>query len=481
MNSKISLAKNSIYNVLYRMLNVFFPLISATYIARIILAKGVGEVSYAQNIVSYFTTLAALGIPNYGIREIAKIRNDNKLVNRTFSELVTINALSTTVCFIVYILMIFWIPSFRDNTIMYYAVGLMIPFNYINVDWFYQGNEDYSYITKRSFIIKFISLFAMFCFVRTERDAAIYALITSLATGGNNIFNIIHLKHYGIKFQFRNLNLKKHLKSIIILLSSVIAVEFYTMLDTTMIGIFCDSSSVAYYTNSMKLVKILITVVTAIGGVLLPRLSLYYSKGDIEKCEQVVNKVFRIMLLLFVPCEIGLILTANIVMPFLFGESFLPAVLTLRISALLICTLGFSNLFGTQLLMTFGAERKLLICTVMGAVSNVIVNLILIPIFQQNGAAVASVISETIVTLMTVIYSGKYIKIRLSKHYIWTLFLSSTAMIIIVLYIMSMHMNNLLQLGCSILFGAVSYFGVNSIMKSSDLNEILNMIIRKKG
>lgn len=248
-----------------------------------------------------------------------------------------------------------------------------------------------------------------------------------------------------------------------------------------MIGIFCDSSSVAYYTNSMKLVKILITVVTAIGGVLLPRLSLYYSKGDIEKCEQVVNKVFRIMLLLFVPCEIGLILTANIVMPFLFGESFLPAVLTLRISALLICTLGFSNLFGIQLLMTFGAERKLLICTVMGAVSNVIVNLILIPIFQQNGAAVASVISETIVTLMTVIYSGKYIKIRLSKHYIWTLFLSSTAMIIIVLYIMSMHMNNLLQLGCSILFGAVSYFGVNSIMKSSDLNEILNMIIRKKG
>lgn len=479
MQKSSTLLKNSVYNVLYRLLNVLFPLVSATYVARVIFAKGVGEVSYAQNIVAYFTTIAALGIPNYGIREIAKKRQSQTETKKLFSELITINAISTTCCIVLYCFTILFFPSFSDNIALYISVGLLLLFNYINVDWFYQGNEDYSYIAKRSFIIKCFSLLSMFMFVNSKSDVVVYALITSLATGGNNIFNIIHLKHYNIRFQFKGLELKKHIRPILVLLASVIAVEFYTMLDTTMIGIFCGDSAVGYYTNSMKLVKILITVVTAIGGVLLPRLSLYYSKGDIEKCEQVVNKVFRIMLLLFIPCEIGLILTANIVMPFLFGESFLPAVLTLRISALLICTLGFSNLFGTQLLMTFGAERKLLMCTVMGAVSNVIVNLILIPIFQQNGAAVASVISETIVTFMTVIYSSKYIKIRLSSHYIWSLLISSIVMTTVVLVVIMIPMNCLFQLGFSILFGAVSYFGVNFIMRNSDLNDILNMVIKR--
>ncbi len=476
-----SLLKNSIYNVLYKLLNVFFPLVSATYVARVIFAKGVGEVSYAQNIVAYFITIAALGIPNYGIREVAKVRHNQTEAQKIFSELIGINAISTTCCMVLYCFVIFLVPSFRGNILLYIAVGLSLLFNYINVDWFYQGNEDYSYIARRSFIIKCISLLSLFVFVNSSDDVVAYALISSLAIGGNNIFNIVHLKHYHIKFQFKGLNLTKHIRPILVLLASVIAVEFYTMLDTTMIGILCDNSAVGYYTNSMKLVKILITVVTAIGGVLLPRLSFYYSKGDIKKCEQIVNKVFRIMLLLFVPCEIGLILTANIVMPILFGLSFIPAVTTLRISALLICTLGFSNLFGTQLLMTFGAERRLLLCTIMGAVSNVIINLGFIPLFQQNGAAIASVISETIVTLMTVVYSSKYIKIRLSKHYIFCLSISSTVMMVVVMIVMNMPMNHLIQLVVAIIAGAVSYFGINLFMKNSDLEDIMTMIIRKKG
>ena len=479
MKSNQSLIKNSLYNVAYKLLNVIFPLISATYIARVIFANGVGEVSYAQNIVSYFTTSAALGIPNYGIREIAKARKSTQQTSEIFFELLTMNAVSTTACIVAYFILIHFLPAFNSNIRMYYAVGLLLVFNYISVDWFYQGYEEYGYITKRSFIIKLVSLIAMFLFVRQENDAIAYALISSLATGGNNVFNIIHLKKYNLETDFRKINIKRHLKPIFIMFGSVIAVELYTMLDTTMIGILCDSSSVGYYTNSMKLIKLLIAVVTAIGGVLLPRLSQYYAEGKLNECEIIVNKVFRVMLFLFVPCEIGIILTSPLIMPVMFGDSFIPAVTTLKIAALLICTLGFSNLFGTQILLTFGEEKKLLCCTILGAVSNVIMNAILIPQYQQNGAAVASVISEILVTMMSFVFSYKYIKIHLTPGYILSVGLSSIAMAVAVVMVMKIPTNQLLSLILSVASGAICYLAISIITQNSELVELRNMIGKK--
>ena len=225
MNENTSLVKNSLYNVAYKLLNVIFPLVSATYIARVIFAKGVGEVSYAQNIVSYFTTIAALGIPNYGIREIAKARKDKGQTDEIFFELFTINAVSTTVCIVAYLVLIHLVSALNSNIRMYYAAGLLLIFNYINIDWFYQGNEEYAYIAKRSFVIKLISLVAMFTLVRYESDAIAYALISSLAIGGNHIFNIINLKKYKLKSNFKKLNVKRHLKPILISLFKMAVVN----------------------------------------------------------------------------------------------------------------------------------------------------------------------------------------------------------------------------------------------------------------
>lgn len=472
MNKANSLIENSLFNVAYKLLNAVFPLITAAYIARVLFAEGVGEVSYAQNIVSYFTTIAVLGIPNYGIREIAKVKKDHNKTNLVFSELLTINAISTTLCLAIYCILIHSITAFRENISLFYAVGLNLIFNYANVDWFYQGYEEYGYIAKRSFLIKILSLISIFLFVKSENNVVTYALISSFATGGNYIFNIINLRRHNICLAYKNLNIKKHLRSIFIMLSSVIAVDLYTMMDTTMIGVLCESSAVGYYTNAMKLVKTLITVITAIGGVLLPRLSQYYDEGNLERCEYIVNKVFSIMLFLFVPCEIGIILTANLIMPVMFGDSFIPAIATLQISALLICTLGFSNLFGTQILLTFGQEKKLLHCTVIGAVSNVLLNSILIPTFQQNGAAIASVFSETLVTFMAFTYSRKYIRIKLKKNYILSVAASSCLMAIVVFLVKSFIPNDFLSLLLAVLCGVATYGIANYLTKNPAIREI---------
>lgn len=473
---KRTLAKNSIYNVIYRLLNVFFPLMTATYIARILLAKGVGQVSFAQNIVSYYITIAALGIPNYGIREIAKVRSNVKLTSELFTDLISINFISTIVCIIVYYSMITFLEFFKKNIFLYAILGLSIVFNIINVDWFYQGVEEYEYIVKRSLFVKVFMLIAIFIFVKTEKDTIVYAIIYCLGIGGNHLFNILNLRKYGIKLSIKNISIKKHLNSIFILLTSSIAIELYTMVDTTMIGVMCKDENVGYYANAMKLVRLLISVIAAIGSVLLPRLSFYHKQGKDKECSIIVSEVLSVLLILFIPSEIGVFLLSDQIMILLFGSSFKPGIITLRISSLLICTLGFSNLFGTQVLLTYGAEKKLLKCTICGAIINIMLNSILIPYFAQNGAAVSSVISESVVTLLTFIFALRFVEIKINKKVISSIVVSSIGMVGMICLIRFIFLNSNIELLLSIIVGGMAYLTLNILIKNPVIIELWNLI-----
>lgn len=472
-----TLAKNSVFNVAYKLLNVLFPLIFSAYVARVLLAEGVGRVSYAQNIVQYFTIVAALGLPNYGTREIAKIRGRKTQLNQLFTELFSINALSTTVCVVAYYTLILCSSYFASDRLLYAVLGLNVLLNYLNVDWFYQGMEQYAYIAVRSFIIKLISLAAIFLFVRDESDYVIYGLIFSLALAGNYVLNIANLKKYDVRFDLSGLDIKRHVKPVAYLLCTAIVIELYTLLDTTMLGIMCPKEIVGYYTNSMRLVKVLITVITAMGGVLLPRLSVYRSQGDYEKCSEIVNKIFSIMLYLFLPCGIGIFLVADSIILVLFGADFQPAIQTIKIASLLIYALGFSNLFGTQVLLTYGCEKKLLLCTAIGAVINISMNLVLIPLYAQNGATVASVISETIVTVLTFAFARKYIHFNISKSFLISSIIGTGVMSIAVMGVKTVVHNELLSLCAAASLGAALYVVVTWVMK----NDVLQELVTKCG
>ena len=196
MNRK-SLIKNSIYNVFYKALNVFFPLVTATYVSRRLLAAGVGQVFYAQNIAQYFITLAALGIPNYGIREIAKTVSCKVERDKIFNELFLINFLSSVFFSLLYYILICTVPAFIKMKTLHLVAGISICLNVFNVDWFYQGVEEYRYIAFRSFFIKFISLILIFLFINDEKDMVAYAVIHCIATGGiklNLVLTILIIK-----------------------------------------------------------------------------------------------------------------------------------------------------------------------------------------------------------------------------------------------------------------------------------------------
>jgi O-antigen/teichoic acid export membrane protein len=306
-----------------------FPLLISSYVGRILLSDGVGKVSFVQNIVSYFTSLVALGIPTYGIREIAKCKTQQER-NIVFSSLFTINAISTIVFSIAYYIMIFTVPYFHNNLLLYTIGGIQIVFNFINIDWLYQGLEEYKYIATRSLIVRFVSLICVFAFIHSRKDEWIYLLITCAVNVGNYVLNVFRARKI-VLLSLKGISLKKHLRSIFILLATVIAVELYTKIDTTFIGIMLSESDVGYYTYADRIVKIPITIFAAINAVILPRLSVYYMSGEKKEFHELLSKINITVLIFAIPTSVGTCLLSSDYILALFGSNFEPAGYLLKI------------------------------------------------------------------------------------------------------------------------------------------------------
>ena len=82
-------------NALLTISQVIFPMITFPYYSRVLGAEGTGSISFALAVVSYFTMIASLGIPTYGIRACAKVRDDREKLSQTVQELLIINGITT--------------------------------------------------------------------------------------------------------------------------------------------------------------------------------------------------------------------------------------------------------------------------------------------------------------------------------------------------------------------------------------------------
>ena len=472
-----SLVKNSIFNIIYMLINLLFPFITSIYVARILTTESIGQVAYAQNIVSYFVVVAALGLPTYGIREYAKVRDDYKKKCKLFSELMIINFISSLICTIAYFVLILSNINFRNNVVLFLICGLSILFNFINIDWLYQGEEEYGYITKRSILIKVISFIMMISLVRTKKDYIYYALITVIATGGNYICNVYNAHNY-VKFTFKNLQIIKHLRSVFILAIIIFLSQIYSKIDTTMIGIFCEESNVAYYTYAQKIIIMVLTLCTSITGALLPRMS-YYFENDREHFFELLNKAYRIICILSFPIAIGLFVTADKFVLFLYGSNYSASVVAIRIFCMMIIIRPFSDLFCYQCVYAIGKEKIVIPASFIASIINIILNIILIPKFQQNGAAVASIISELITQIIQFIYVKRIIGYKLSLRPLYIGVLSALIMGGIAIIPIILVNNLFISLFLSVLLGAISYFILNVIFKNETIYDLLNFVLSK--
>ena len=453
-----SLAKNSVYNIIYTVANILFPFVTSIYVSRILLPVGVGKVASAQNIASYFVTLAALGLPSYGVREFAKVRDNKAERDKLFTELLLLNIISTTLAVVGFFVLVFINAGFNGEWALYGACGLAIFFNYLNIDWMYKGLEEYGYITGRSLAIKGISLLALFLFVKIRQDYVAYALISSLATGGNYVFNVIHAR--------------KHLKPVLLIACIIFLSSIYNKIDVTMLNMMATDESVGYYSYAQKTVNMVLTMANAVTAALLPRLSYYYD-NDKEGFYRLLDKGFQILCLMTLPLAVGMALVAEQTVQFLYGEAFAPAALTIQLMCPLILIKGFGDLFCYQLVYSTKSEKIILPAAASASIINVITNAALIPTLLQNGAVVASVISEFVTNAIQFIYMKKKVKFNVNWKSLITGIFSTAVMSICVLGLMLLELPNTIGLIVEVGCGALVYIAINLMMKNALMFEMI--------
>lgn len=472
---KKSLTQNAVYNILYKLVTALYPLVAVTYVSHILQAERMGMVSYAQNIVSYFAVFAALGLPSYGVREIAKLGEKKQERSKIFFELFIINALATTLSYLAYLALVNAVPKFYSNKSLYMIAGIQILLNYINVDWFFQGIEEYKYISIRSIVVKIAALILLPVFIHTPDDYINYALIYCLAIAGNNIFNIVKIRNY-LEYRRIHYSILPHLKAIVVLLGVSIAVEIYVMIDTTMLGIFCNDEIVGCYSNAIKLTRMVNSIAAALGAVLMPRLSKIYQDKDLGKYNELVNSGVKVMLIIAIPAAVGLIVLSSPIVYLFFGESFAQAIPLLRILALMIPVVVCNTILGGQVLVTVNRENKYIVCVSAAAVINVVLNGLFIPRFGATSAAVASLISEMVALGMYLWVSKDIIRVRISRHFWYSLFIPLGVYVLLSqLLIARMHLGNFLSVCINVLVCFVVYFGLGIAMK----NEVMMLGIAK--
>ncbi|MGL5902204.1 MAG: flippase [Cetobacterium sp.] len=473
-----NLKSNFLFNGFRIITNLLFPIIIFPYVSRVLNPDGIGKVIFTDSISAYFLMFASLGIPLYGIREVAKVRDDKEKLEKTTSEVFLLNLVVTLVVTIFYFWGIYLGLLGKEITLLK-IMSLNIFLTFIGVEWFYQGMEEYKYITIRSIIFRMISLVLIFIFVKDKNDYIAYGTIIVFSTVGSNILNFIKLKTF-IKLSFKNLDMKRHLKPILTIFSMNIAVSIYTNLDSVMLGYRSTEASVGLYSSGIKLVKLVLGIVTSLGAVMLPRISNYIHNGLENELKLLLQKAFKFIMLISLPCFLGLYLTSKEIVLIFSGVGFIEAINTMKYLTPLIIFIALSSFIGIQILYPRGEEKKVLISVVVGAIVNFALNWILIPNYAQDGAAISTSIAEGMVTLTQIILGYRYLKfIKLDIELFKPIF--ATLSMGLFLFLLQMYgvENIYISLILKILVGGISYFLVLIILKEKLITEVLKKVLKR--
>ena len=408
-----SIARNSLFSLFYRGFNLVYPVVTSAYISRIFLADGVGEIAFAINIVTYFSLAASLGMPNYAVRVLAPLRNDRKALNSRFTELSLILLVSSLIATLLYYITAIFVFEGKPTSMqMALTLGLMVVTNVFNYDWLFESMEDFRYLAIRSIVIKSLALLLMFFLVKDKSDILVYCLIYAGITVANNIWNSITTHRYA-KWVFRHLNIRQHFVPVMTLFAAAFATEVYTLLDSTMLGAMCPPEYLGYYSNASRVVRASFGMVFAAIAVYNPRLNYVYNNRNREEYREMFQRFYNIGMYIAVPTAALLFILAPQVILLLFGEAFAPGIFTLRLLAGLLVIFTVAAVFGHVGLIIYGRERYLLYAAILGAVVNFSLNQLLIPCYQHNGAAAASLASELLVTLFLLVASMRCCRITL--------------------------------------------------------------------
>lgn len=470
---------NLIFNLLKTITKIIFPLITFPYASRVLGVDGIGKVQYCNSTISYFTLIATLGISIYAVRQGAKYKDDREALSKFSKEILIINSISMALSYLLFT--IFVLFFFKQP---YYVLLILCSFATLfqtySIEWLYQIKEDYGYISIRALIFNVISIILMFVFVHSPKDYIVYAIINMFGSFGSFFFNIFHAKKYINVFRSYNLNLKQHIKPILMIFGVSVASSIYMNLDTVMLGAMVGTVAVGLYTAAVKLIHLVKNLISSFSNVLFTRLSNYVGTGKNTEYKALLKNGVDFTMLFLIPCIVGMYMLSAELLYFLSGSEYTEATLAARILAINLYFSVLDGLIYYQVLLPFKHEKLASISTWIGAIVNLILNFFIIPIFSYTGAAFTTLIAELSVSFCLLYFAKNLIDIKMLFISSIRYLLFSIPIVICCIICKIMFANIFIFVAISVISSALLYFCTLLVFRDSITFRILSKVLRKQ-
>lgn len=393
-----SLTKNYFYNIISLLTGVLFPFITFPYISRVLMPEYLGKISFVQSLTNYFITLALLGIPAYGIRELSrtKIFENKNEFTKTFTELLVISLIGSVISVIIFFSLILLSKKLDDIKELLYIYSFQVIFAFLNLDYFFIALEKHKRRTIRAIVLRILSLVLIFIVVKKPSDYIKYGVILVFPELLARMIDIYLCKSY-IFLNIKELKLKRHLKPLFTIFLYVFSVGIYVNLDSTMLGVMKAEIEVGLYTTGSKLVRMVIPIMTVLGTVMAPKIIGYIKNKEKDKIYDTIDKFIDFNIIIGIPATFLMIYLSKDIILLISGEKFITSNLAMKIISTIIIFLPVGTFFGGQLLLPNDKENLVFKVAIIGMICNVIFNFILIPKFSIEGAAFATAFTEILI------------------------------------------------------------------------------------
>lgn len=479
MEKKISIKKNFVMNVILTLSSVIFPFISFRYVSKILTPVGTGKVSFATSVLSYYWIIACLGVPTYGIRAVAKVRENREKLTRTVHELFFISMIMTAIAYLLLFISIPLVPKFQDEKTLLLIISVEMILYTIGIEWMYKGLEKYTYITIQSIIFKILAIVLMFLLIHEQKDYQIYGALTIFAAGASHILYFINAHNYIDMKYIGGYDLKKHLKPVFIFFAMSCATTIYTHLDSVMLGFMATDADVGYYNAAVKIKVIMVSVVTSLGAVLLPRASYYIQQKKMDEFKRIGAKALNFVFLAALPIILYFILFAEPGIYFVSDKIYAPGIPAMRIIMPTVLFIGLTNILGIQMLVPLGKEQVVLYSEIAGAVVDLIINALLIPKYKAAGAAFGTLMAEAAVFAVQYYALRGEVKSSFQKIEYKKMILALAMAFAGSFWVLFLHIGNFLTLFIS----AILFFGIYVIvlllLKEQLIREVFIQLLEK--
>lgn len=408
-----SIKKNFFYNLVYQILLIILPLITTPYISRVLGADGVGVYTYTYTIANYFMLLAMLGVKNYGNRSVAIVRDEPLRLGKVFWEIYGLQFLCAAISLAAYFIYICLFET--DYQQIAILQGIYVFSGVADISWLFFGLEKFKITVVRNIIIRLGSLACVFLFVKTADDLWKYTLIMTLGILLSQTYLWRYVKHLAPWHKPKMPDILKHLRAELILFVPVIAVSLYKMMDKIMLKYLSAITQVGFYESSEKVLNIPLGVITALGTVMLPRMSNMVAKKQVEEGKEYIHNSILFAMFLASGMAFGIAGIADDFVPLFFGEGYLPCISLMQAMTPTVLFISWANVIRTQYLIPNKKDRSYIISVILGAVVNLIINALLIPHLAAMGAAIGTICAEGSVCLCQTLMVRKELEI---KHYL---------------------------------------------------------------